>query len=104
MSTTTATLTQNPAALLINSLSPKQRAILYCTILTKKEDIENELSEHINNHRMHPKLANRQSEFYRWYIKECKEMMHLLFAECFITDMEILRFFQKDLPLVGSGR
>ncbi len=92
------TTTPTAADLLINSLQPKQRAILYSALLFFKNEAENAHAAHIEQQKMAPTLHIRISEYFRWNFKEAKELINLLFSDCFPEDLEPLQFFTKELP------
>ena len=91
--------TPSAAALLIDSLHPKQRAILFAAIEHYKQDIEQTYDEQICKKAMHPVLSNRIEEYVRWNVKQCKEIMATLFNECFLEDLDPVKHFSKDLPI-----
>jgi hypothetical protein len=81
----------SPAALLINALTPAQRAFLH-TALESYSILNEEGLEYTFSKEYTPVLARHIIASHKFCIKEIKEIKELLFAECFPEDLKLEKY------------
>lgn len=101
----TPSQTELTAHLLINALTPAQRAILFTALTYLETDTAVSLADlHNPNNKMVPVLANRVKAFHQWGIKEIKIIKNNLFADCFIDDLELSQHFTISFPMPKTNK
>lgn len=76
------------AALLINSLSPAHRAVLY-TALNAFEVLHEECLEDVQERNYNPLLTAHIAGAHEYAITNTKQIKRELFAECFPEDLKL---------------
>jgi hypothetical protein len=90
------TTTPSAASLLIDSLTPKHRAVLYNALVTAEIDYQQNLIDEANPDCTD--LNKRVNLFVQWNLQTIKNIKALLFAECFPEDLQLIPHFQKEHP------
>ena len=94
--------TPTPAALLIDALPPKQRAILYCALKYYQGEMHEEYIQHVA-HTTPPATLNSNKIFFkvaeamRWADEETTIVLNSLFADCFHEDLDVTLFAFKEI-------
>lgn len=84
--------TPSSASLLIDALTPAQRAVLYEALLAYKFTIT-ELKADNENSTVAPTIQRRIGQFIDWNQQQLKEITDTLFADCFLADLETIKHF-----------
>lgn len=85
------------ASLLIDALTPAQRAMLHNALIIQQHAIADEKhSTHDSD--MQPVLKERCIMYYDFVLEQNKLLCNQLFAECFIDDLEPLQHFVQQHP------
>lgn len=82
---------------LINSLTPKERAILFQAITNFKDDADKMIAD---------SFSGREPVSFRkplqWLSNESRDLKQKLFADCFPEDLEPLDYFLAEYKQPGS--